>query len=143
MYCDVNDILAQIDRQKLIEISNDDLSPVTDANGDPDVNTGNVEKAIADAGAEIDSYASVRYKVPFNPAPALIKKLAADIAIYNLFSRKWTGEEENIIVTRYKDAVKLLDKISQGAVQIGVTESKVLYQAPAKVFGDSFRNSYD
>ncbi|WP_156272346.1 gp436 family protein [Neomoorella glycerini] len=143
MYCELADILAQVDRRKLIDLSNDDGEPVLDENGNPTINTANVNKAIEAAGSEIDSYASVRYQVPFSPVPPVIKKLAVDIAVYNLFSRKWTGEEEDNIILRYKNAVKLLEKIAEGKVQIGISENSLFYSAPAKVFGDTFRKEYD
>lgn len=143
MYCELADILAQVDRQKLIDLSNDDNEPVLDGSGNPTINTANVDKAIEAAGSEIDSYASVRHQVPFLPVPPIIKKLAVDIAIYNLFSRKWTGEEEDNIILRYKNAVKLLEKIAEGKVQIGASESTLFYSSPPKVFGDTFREEYD
>lgn len=143
MYCTLNDILAQIEKLKLIDLSNDDTEPLLGENGEPTINTPNIDKAISSATGEIDSYVSVRHRVPLSPVPAVINKLAVDIAIYNLFSRKYTGEEEDNIVRRYKNAVKLLEKIAEGKVQLGVSESSIFYSSPGKVFGDAFRKEYD
>lgn len=146
MYCTLDDLLAQVSREKLIQLSNDDEKPVTDAQGIPIINTANVNKAIENAQAEIDSYASARRPVPLNPAPLIITKIAVDIALYNLFSRHWTGEDEDNIATRYKNAVKWLEKYAKGEVLPDTSqpaEGKVAYQAPAKIFGDKFRQEYD
>jgi len=143
IYCSIGDILGQIDKAKLIDLSNDDTYPMEDGEGNPVVNTENVEKAIEAAASEIDSYASVRHKVPFSPVPPIITKLAVDIAIYNLFSRKYTGVEEDNIIRRYKNAVKVLERMAEGKVMIGASEETIFHSSPQKAFGDQFRKEYD
>mgnify|MGYP003455363176 FL=1 len=46
--------------------------------------TGAVERALADADAEIDSYVASRYTVPLSPVPQVIPRLACAIARYHL-----------------------------------------------------------
>jgi phage gp36-like protein len=143
MYCSLDDLLGQVDKQKLIDLSNDNEEPVVDEDENPIINLENVQRAIDNAASEIDSYASVRNKVPFNPVPPIIRKLAVDIALYNLFSRKWTGDEEDNIIRRYKNAVKMLEKIAEGTIMLGVPEEKIHFHSPGKIFGDKFRQQYD
>ncbi|GAB6173283.1 MAG: DUF1320 domain-containing protein [Desulfitobacteriaceae bacterium] len=142
MYCSLDDLLGQIPKEKLIELSNDDTYVTTDT-GEPTYNMTNIDSAINNASSEIDGYASTRYTVPFVNIPPVIKKLAVDIAVYNLFSRKWTSDEEDNIVRRYKNAIRLLERIAEGKVVLGAGESTILYKAPNKAFGDRFRSEYD
>ncbi|GAB6170779.1 DUF1320 domain-containing protein [Paradesulfitobacterium aromaticivorans] len=142
MYCSLEDLLGQVNREKLIELSNDD-EPVLDNAGNPTFNTDNINLAISNASSEVDGYASVRYQVPFATVPPVIKKLAADIAVYNLFSRHWTGDEEENIIRRYKNAIALLQRIAEGKVLLGVGENNIFYSAPSKAFGSRFRQEYD
>ncbi len=146
VYCTLDDLLAQVSREKLIQMSNDDENPVTDAQGNPDINTANVNTAIDNAQAEIDSYAAARRPVPLDPVPPMIRKIAVDITLYNLFSRHWTGEDESNIENRYKNAVKWLEKYAKGEVLPDAqvpSEGKVTYVSPDKHFGDAFRQEYD
>lgn len=141
-YCSVEDLLGQVPREKLVDLSND-VEPVTDANGDPVLNMLTIDLAIANAGSEIEGYISARYPVPLSSVPPIIRKLAVDIAVYNLFSRKWSVEEDNNLARRYKNAVALLQRIAEGKVLLGVSENNILYSAPAKSFGSRFRQEYD
>ncbi len=82
------------------------------------VDTGRVNRAISDAGAEIDSYCLNRYKVPFTTVPPMIRKSAVAIAIYNLFQGKHGAPEDRR--TDYKDTISWLSKVLSGDAGIGV-----------------------
>ena len=113
MYCTVDDLRDQS--------SEDFLIRCTDDAGVGAVDQTIVEKKIADAQTEIDSYCRAQYTVPFQVVPGLIKKLAVDIALYNLVSKRGLDEEspDVILVKRYRDAVKLLENLAKGIVTIG------------------------
>ena len=77
-----------------------------------------VEEAIEQADSEIDSYCAMKYTVPFDPVPEIVKKCSVDIAIYNLYSRR----VEDIPPTRldrYRNAVRTLEGIVKGSISIG------------------------
>lgn len=78
--------------------------------------------ATDDAAAEIDGYLNKRYPVPLDPVPRVIEKLAKDMALYNLMSRIGIdeGERENVVQTRYKNAIKFLTEVAKGVLNIGV-----------------------
>lgn len=80
-----------------------------------------VEAAIEDADAEIDGYLNKRYDVPFAAPPKVIKKYSKDIAAYNLASRNGINEDdrENTILNRYKAAIRYLENVAKGIVEIG------------------------
>lgn len=113
MYCQLADLLNRVPESVLIRLTDDEALGV--------VNQGRIDQAIADAGAEIDSYARSRYPVPFDPVPVIIRKLAADIALYNLLSRRGYEQDspDQALVERYKAAVKFLENLARGTVTIG------------------------
>ncbi len=109
-YCAQSDILDQLDEDRLIQLTDDEDAGTADA----DI----VTKAIADADAEIDSYCGTRYDLPFSPAPAIIRKLSVDVAIYNLYARRKGAPEDR--QKRYDNAVRILRDISKGLISLGV-----------------------
>ena len=108
-YCTIDDIRDLIDEVKLIRLTDDESAGT--------VHTGRVEKAIEDAGEEIDSYVGVRYPVPLVPVPEVLRKLAVDIAVYNLY-----GRLDHVPVNRadrYKNALIFLEKVAAGKISLG------------------------
>lgn len=85
-----------------------------------------IQEAIADAQGEIDGYLCKRYPVPLTRAVKVINKFAKDIAVYNLFSRIGIDEsnEQKNYLNRYRAAIKFLEAVAAGRVDIGVTDSK-------------------
>ena len=81
--------------------------------------------AISDADGEIDGYLMKRYPVPFHPAPKVLNKFSKDIAIYNLFSRAGIdeGEKEKNYLNRYNAAVRFLENVAKGMIDIGVNDN--------------------
>lgn len=76
--------------------------------------------AIEDADSEINGYLAKRYPTPLSSTPGIINKLSKDIAIYNIFSRSGIdeGERESNYLTRYKNAIKYLENVAKGIVDI-------------------------
>ena len=113
MYCTIDDLRNQS--------SEDFLLRCTDDAGTGEIDAVIVDEKIGDAQTEIDSYCRTQYPVPFQIVPGLIKKLAVDITLYNLVSRRGFDEEsaDVILVKRYRDAVKLLENLAKGIVTIG------------------------
>lgn len=79
-----------------------------------------VSDAIEDADSEIDGYLAKRYKTPLSPCPPVINKYSKDIAIYNIMSRSGidTSERESNYLTRYKHAIKYLENVAKGIVNV-------------------------
>jgi len=109
MYATQADILEQLDEDTLIQLTDDaDTGAVDD---------DMVTRAIADADAEIDGYCGKRYSVPFSTVPAIIRKFAVDIAIYNLYARRKGAPEDR--KDRYTSALKFLAGVSKGIISLG------------------------
>lgn len=76
--------------------------------------TARIDKAILDAGGEIDGYVQKRYALPLStPAPTAIKRIAVDIVIYRLSGDSRVTEDRR---QRYEDAVAFLKAIAKGDV---------------------------
>lgn len=109
VYITKADIIEQLPEAELIQLTDDEG---TGANVDARVNA-----AIEDAEGEVDGYLSTRYTTPLSPAPKIIKKLSADIAIYNLYARRQGATEDRL--RRYQNAIKFLENVSKGVVMLG------------------------
>ncbi|SKC68320.1 gp436 family protein [Maledivibacter halophilus] len=82
-----------------------------------------INEAIKDADGEIDGYLNKRYSTPLpSPTPKIINKFSKDIAVYNVYSRIGIDEDEreNILLIRYKSAVKFLENVAKGLIDIGI-----------------------
>jgi phage gp36-like protein len=108
---------AQTDIIKIIP--EDTLTQLTDDEGTGQMNAARVAEAIASADATIDSYCATRYAVPFAPAPAVVKKLSVDLAIYDLYSRR-VEEIPAARADRYKNAIRVLEGIAKGTITLGL-----------------------
>ncbi|MDR0701320.1 MAG: DUF1320 domain-containing protein [Azoarcus sp.] len=69
-------------------------------------------RACADANSEVDSFLAVRWPVPLDPIPAIIVRLACDIAYYRLHR---DIPDEHPAVRMYRDALALLRAYAAGA----------------------------
>ena len=134
MYCTQEDLNSQVRLEVLIELTDDERTGA--------VNVDRLNWAMEGASDLIDSYAGARYPVPLSPVPNVINRLAVDIALYNLFSRRGFDPEKTAdqsIVDRYKAAVAFLTKLAQGVVTIGLEppaqNDAVTVKANDRVFG--------
>lgn len=88
------------------------------------VERDNITPAIVNASAEIAGYIARRYKLPDAPseAPAMLRKLCADIAIFNVYSRKGfqfaSDKEDMIVYERYKNAIEYLKAVADEKLDI-------------------------
>lgn len=128
MYCDYEDLVVQVDEGALLEAA-DMTAPPGDPQSASERDT--VTPSIINASAEVAGYLARRYKLPSSPveAPAMLRKLAADIAIYNIFSRKGFDFSEevrdHIIVRRYREAIEYLKAVADEDADIdGLEEEK-------------------
>lgn len=103
----------------LEQLPESDLIGLTDDPGTGEVDDSVVDRAIADAAALIESYIHGRYPAPLDPVPPVIRRIAVDLAIYDLFSRRSMDCPE-IRKDRHKAAMSLLDRLADGRVTLGV-----------------------
>lgn len=95
------------------------------------IDTAVLSRALDDADGEINGYLATRHTLPLSPIPTVITRLACDIARYFLYEDRAT----EAVRTRYKDAVKFLQGVSDGSITLGVDASN---NAPTEPGGPQF-----
>lgn len=88
----------------------EELAQLTDRINGSVIDAAVVERALADAEAEIDGYLAARYQLPLVSVPAALAQIACDIARYNLWADGFTEP----VRKRYEDAVIRLKSIARG-----------------------------
>lgn len=131
MYATQQDIVDRYGEAELIVAADHD--------GDGEADPAVVEKGLADASEEIDTYLGGRYTLPLDPAPPILKRLCVDMALYHMSMPPAVTDEKR---KRYEDAVKLLIKISKGEVSLGAQDpveaagsSGAFFQSKPRLFG--------
>ena len=101
--------------------------------------TSVIDRAIADADAEIDGYVGSRYTLPLpTPTPPVLVPIACDIARYRLYDDAVT----DVVRQRYEDAIARLKDIAAGRLSLGIDPAPaangaggIVVRAPARIFG--------
>lgn len=129
-YASQQDLVDRFGEQELIQL--------TDRENTGAIVSHVVDRALGDADAEINSYVVARYKLPLPETPAVLVRLACDIARYQL-----SGDRvQESVRQRYEDAVKFLKSLSRGEADLGVAvgetpapaDASVRVVAPPRVF---------
>ncbi len=87
--------------------------------------------ALDQAEAQIDAYLGGRYAVPLNPVPSLVRGLAADLALYHLYSRRSVAP--SVRQKKYESALAFLKEVARGDVSLealGVKPAGASREAP-------------
>src|SRR3984957_17650856 len=95
----------------LVQLTNEDPTAST-------VNTTPITQALTDASAEIDGYIEGRFTLPLTDPPAVLNRLATDIAMYRLQSLRPLHDLEDAR-KRYEDGVAMLIKVQAGELTRG------------------------
>ena len=118
----------------------DKFQPYTGA-----VVTSVIDRAIADADAEIDGYVGSRYTLPLPlPTPPVLVPIACDIARYRLYD----DAVPEVVRKRYEDAIARLRDIAAGRLSLGIdpapaagSQGAVVVRAPERIFSaDALRD---
>lgn len=132
-YLTVSDLISRFGAEELAQVADhgtprlvtSDLLAAAAAGGDlsswPDavVAAGlclaNIEQSIVDAQSAVDGYLSGRYGTPMATPPAVVKRLACDIARYYLYDDHAT----ETVQKRYDAAIAFFRDVSAGKVTLG------------------------
>lgn len=109
-YATMQDLVERFGEQELIQLTDREQARV--------IVTEVVERALADADAEVDGYIGARYALPLPRVPILLVGTAANIARFRLMGDATTEEARK----RYEDAIKLLRLIARGDVTLPSAE---------------------
>lgn len=86
---------------------------LADEDGDGTGDSSILAAALEDASDEIDAALAGRYATPVSPAPAVLARIAIDLAVYFLFiRRRRTADPEHL--ERWKQARAFLDEVASG-----------------------------
>lgn len=91
-----------------------ELEQLTDRVSGQAIDIAVLDRALADADAEIDGYLAARYALPLASTPVTLVRIASDIARYRLYDERVT----EAVRKRYEDAVRDLKAISAGSIVI-------------------------
>jgi len=120
----------------LVQLTNEDPTSTS-------VQSAPILQALSDASAEIDGYLEGRFELPLAEPPAVLSRLATDIAMYRLQSLRPLHDLADAR-RRYEDAIELLAKIAAGELTLGIaadgSEAPAASEAetvrgPSRVFG--------
>ena len=106
------DMVIQFGEEQLLIASDRDGSGVSD----PSV----IVTALTAASQEMDSYIQVRYDLPLQETPGMLKHMCCDIAMYIMSFDGQTLTESK--TNRYNDHKKWLMSLSKGLVVLGEVE---------------------
>jgi len=114
-YATLSDMAAAFGDRELIEL--------TDRTGSATVDSALVQRAIDEAGDEIDGHLRGRYALPVAaPIPPLLTRIACDLARYALAAERATEEMQ----ARAAAARKLLAAIAEGRMRLGIAAADPL-----------------
>ena len=78
-YATPQDMINRYPNRDLVQLTNEDPTATT-------INTAPITQALGDASAEIDGYIEGRFTLPLSDPPAILNRLATDIAMYRMQS---------------------------------------------------------
>lgn len=112
MYCTLQQLIDRFGRDELTQLTDRQVPP------SGAIDQAVVAAAIDDASQVIDSYLSGRYPLPLDTVPAPLRRVACDIARYYLYEDRVT----EIVQARHDSALKFLQALSRGEVNLGASE---------------------
>lgn len=110
-YATISDLIIQFGEHEVVAI--------TDRNQDGVVDETVANAALQRASDTIDSYLAARFPLPLSVVPHQLVDLCCDVARYKLLGSDVT--ETDPARYRYKDALRTLEHIRDGKIDIGLT----------------------
>lgn len=119
MYCNYDDIVA--------DIGYDDLQQITDDNKTGVVDEGIVRKKIQDVDDYINSHIQEHYSLPITTSGGLsvLRKIAVSLVVCDLYQRRLGLEYPESLIRRRQDAVADLMKVQKGIINLQQNEAKM------------------
>ena len=111
-YATAQDVINRYPNRDLVQLTNEDPTATS-------VNTVPIAQALTDASAEIDGYIEGRFTLPLADPPAVLNRLATDIAMYRMQSLRPLHDLEDAR-KRYDDAVAVLSKVAAGELTLSL-----------------------
>lgn len=109
-YASLTDLRNKLDEDTLIQLTDDADTGAID--------TAVIDAALEEADAEINKYLGKQYAVPLATVPTMVRYMAADIAIVNLYGRKQGAPDHR--QDKYEKHLAFLEKVAVGEEELGV-----------------------
>ncbi len=116
-------------------MSESELIALTDDTDSNTIKTEYVDAAISSASAVINSYIAARYKTDFSQTPEIIKKIAVDMSVYFLESRRRAPSEERR--KNYEDALRFLKDIAKGSASLDIPKLESVSKQEVSISSNS------
>lgn len=127
MYCALADLKTIEPEAQLIQLSNDTAGATA-------VDQTNIDQAIVSGDGTIDSFLRGHIDLPLaQPYPAIIVDISTDLAVCNLYKRRFGSNMPESIVNRQKDAEKKLLMIAEGKLLLTEKEKDEKPEANVQV----------
>lgn len=110
-YCTLNNLTTRIPEHDLIQLTDDD--------DQGQVNETVVTDTIASVSEMIDGFLRGRYALPLLPVPGMIRAIAVDLVIYDLYGRRPTFGIPEAVEKKQAAQMKVLKQIQDGVVTLG------------------------
>jgi phage gp36-like protein len=107
------------------------------------LNLAALERALAEAGEEMNLSLRRRYSLPLATIPAILRRLCVDLALDTL--PRNAAEEADMFERRAKEARRILGELAKGTMELGLptiggtegsTASGPMYDTPPPHFGN-------
>ncbi|MBU1611244.1 MAG: DUF1320 domain-containing protein [Proteobacteria bacterium] len=119
--------------QNLIDrYGQDQMLVLADRDNDGELDSAVMDRALADADAEVDAFLARRYQLPLAEVPDVLQRIACDIAVYRLCDNDAMVTDERR--RRYEDAMSMLRRIGSGEVSLGITPQAAQRKAAAAFY---------
>lgn len=123
-----------------LRITSSELIRLTDEADTGSIDEDKIAAALEAASIEIDSYLASRYPLPLTDDQPLLRPLAVDIAIWNLYGIVDQAGVPEVRQSRYDQAIATLKRIAGGTQTLGTSPQQqgaeaAFFQGPAKLFG--------
>lgn len=88
------------------------------------VGTALFSRHIDRAESIVNTYIVARFDLPLSPVPPVLRTLTEDIACYFAVRSAYTqdGQNKNQYFTEYKEALKILEKLQKGEINLSNTD---------------------
>lgn len=110
-YATIDNMIARFGANELLQLSDRDLTGERD--------DAVLQGALVSASGEIDGYLAGRYAIPLASVTPIITDYCCDIARYRLCGSGALLTDD--VRSRYRDAIRYLEKAADGKVTIGNT----------------------
>jgi phage gp36-like protein len=112
--------LSYIDKATMVLFFGEkELIQLTDRTNTGTIGDTVLDRAMATAESEANSYLGANYTLPLPTVPDVLKSMVGDIARYRLYDERPTEEVQK----RYDRAVSWLRDVSKGVVSLGIQAS--------------------